>query len=309
MIEKIFNYLEGVKGVDNIAETVLHIMVPRAVVTNQEHSDDPCSPWHDTEFKFLGEVFTLRFLLANGEKVMELMHEGNCIDIPPKASLPPFIIENFFYRFRERIETAIGSMFAINDMRVEDPNGTEIEIHGELVSRKGNKYGAVFYAHVDDETLGCQVYKDGENVAGSKLLKIDGTANSENEIRNCVRNFLEIQDVGIKVGRTPSQVSKELYDKICKTIEGSPIMEIQTHCSREELLENNPGIEKLRDIEGAGGYAVFDILGTDGQVVQLVYSGESDLAALQTGIRGIFAYSQQMNNAAYCVMHDLGIEK
>ena len=309
MIEKIFNYLEGVKGVDNIAETVLHIMVPGAVVTNQEHSDDPCSPWHDTEFKYLGEVFTLRFLLVNGEKVMELMHDGNCIDIPPKASLPSFIIENFFYRFRERIETAIGSMFTINDMRVEDPNGTEIEIHGELVFSKGNKYGAVFYAHVDDETLGCQVYKDGEIVAESKLLKIDGTANSENEIRNCVKNFLEIHEVGIKVGRTPSKLSKELYDKICKTIEGSPIMEIQTHCSRDDLLENNPGIEKLRDIEEAGGYAVFDILGTDGQVVQLAYSGESDLAALQTGIRGIFAYSQQMNNAAYCVMHDLGIEK
>lgn len=309
MIEKIYNYLEGVKGVDAIAENVLHIMVPRCVVTNQEHSDDPCSPWHDTEFKFLGEVFTLRFLLDNGEKVMELIHDGNCIDIPPKASLPAFILENYFYRFRERIETAIGNMFTINDMRVEDPNGTEIEIHGELVSSRGNKYDAVFYPHVDDETLGCQVYKDGEIVAESNLLKIDGTANSENEIRNCVKHFLEIQDVGIRVGRTPSQVSKELYDKICKTIAGSPIMEIQTHCSRDDLLENNLGIEKLRDIEEAGGYAVFDILGPDGQMVQLPYSGESDLAALQTGIRGIFAYSQQMNNAAYCVMHDLGIEK
>ena len=309
MIEKIYNYLEGVKGVDAIAENVLHIMVPRCVVTNQEHSDDPCSPWHDTEFKFLGEVFTLRFLLDNGNKVMELIHDGNCIDIPPKASLPAFIIENFFYRFRERIEAAIGSMFTINDMRVEDPNGTEIEIHGELVSSRGNTYDAVFYPHVDDETLGCQVYKDGEIVAESNLLKIDGTSNSANEIRNCVRNFLEIQDVGIRVGRTPSQVSKELYDKICKTIAGSPIMEIQTHCSRDDLLENNPGIEKLRDIEEAGGYAVFDILGPDGQMIQLPYSGESDLAALQTGIRGIFAYGQQMNNAAYCVMHDLGIEK
>lgn len=309
MIKKIFDYLEGVKEADSLADRVLGIMVPGARVTNQERSDDPCSPWIDTEFKFLGEVFTLRFVLVDGKHIMELIHNGNCMDIPDNASLPQFIIENFFYRFRERIETAIGNMFTINDMRVEDPNGTEIEIHGELVSSKGNKHGVVFYAHVDDETLGCQVYKDGEMVAESNLLKIDGTANSENELRNCVKNCLEIQDVGIKVCRTPSHVSKELYDKICKTIEGSPIMEIQTHCSREELLENNPGIEKLRDIEEAGGYAVFDILGTDGQVVQLPYSGESDLAALQTGIRGIFAYSQQMNNAAYCVMHDLGIEK
>ena len=298
------------KGVDAIAENVLHIMVPRCVVTNQEHSDDPCSPWHDTEFKFLGEVFTLRFLLATGEKVMELIHDGNCIDIPPKASLPAFILENYFYRFRERIETAIGNMFTINDMRVEDPNGTEIEIHGELVSSRGNKYEAVFYPHVDDETLCCQVYKeDGEMVAVANLLKIDGTANSENEIRNCVKNFLEIQDVGIKVGRTARQVSRELYDKICKTIAGSPIMEICTYCSRDDLLENNPGIEKLRDIEEASGYSVFDLMGPNGQMVQLVYSGESDLTALQTGIRGIFAYSQQLNNAAYGVMHDLGIEK
>jgi len=309
MIEKIFNYLEGLKVVDSTAELALRIMVPGAVVTNQEHSDDPSSPWHDTEFKFLGEVFTLRFLLANGDKVMELMHDGNCIDIPPKASLPSFILEHFFYRYRERVEVALGSMFNFEEMRVEDPNGTELGIIGELVSIRGNKYGVVFSVHVDDEKLGCQVFKDGEMVAESNLLSINGRIDSETEIRVYMKDTLEIQDVGIKIGRTPNKVSKELYDKICKTIEGSPIMEIQTHCSREELLENNPGIEKLLDIEEAGGYAVFDIMGTDGQVVQLPYSGESDLAALQTGIRGIFAYSQQLNNAAYCVMHDLGIEK
>lgn len=309
MIEKIYNYLEGVKGVDSIAETVLRIMVPGAVVTNQEHSDDPCSPWHDTEFKYLGEVFTLRFLLVDGAKVMELMHGGDCIDIPSNASMPAFIIENFFKQYRECIETALVGLFKFKETHVEDPNGTEFEIKGELVSEKGNTYDAVFYVHVDDGTLCCEIYKDGEKVAENNQLSVDGRFDGETKIRNCVKNFLEIQDVGIKVCPIPSLVSEELYDKICKTITGSPIMEIQTYCSRKELLENNPGIEKFRDTEEAGGYAVFDIMGANGQVVQLPYSGESDLAALATGIQGLFKYSQQMNNAAYCVMHDLGIEK
>lgn len=312
MIEKIFSYLEGLKGVDVLAEQVLGIMVPGAKVTHHERSDDPSAPWHDTEFKFLGKVFTLRFVVVNGAHVMELMHYGNCIDIPSKASLPSFILENYFHRYRDDVKDALGGMFKFGEMRVNDPNGTEIEIKGELVSNGDNKYDVVFCVHVDDETIGFTIFKDGEVVAKCNQTKIDGTAYFKNKIRNFIKNFWDIQNVGTRSGGPSngvSKVSKELYDRICNTIKGSPITEIQTHCTRKDLLENNPGIDLIRDIEEAGGYAVFDILGTDGQLVQLVYSGESDLQALETGIRGVFVYSQQLNNASYCVMHDLGIEK
>lgn len=318
MIKKIFDYLEGVKDVDGIAERVLGIMVPGARVTNEERSDDPSSPWIDTEFKFLGEVFTLRFVLVDGKHIMELMHNGNCMDIPDNASLPQFIIDGYFYRYQERIETALGEMFEWKESHVEDPNGNELEIKGVLTAPGGTKYDVVFFAHTDNDKLCYRLYSEGECVGESKCFSITGTAKDSGELSRHVREILETQEKGIQVCSaqvcsnhlvTQEIVTQEMYDKICKAIEGTNILEIQTHCSRVSLVANNEGIDKCRDIEEAGGYAVFDIMGPDGQLVQLVYSGPSDLVALETGLRGLFKYSQILNNTVYNMMNVLGIEK
>ena len=313
MIKKIFDYLEGVKGVDGIAERVLGIMVPGAKVTNQERSDDPASPWIDTEFKFLGEVFTLRFVLVDGKHIMELMHNGNCMDIPDNASLPQFIIDHYFYRYQERIEVALGEMFEWKESHVEDPNGTELEIKGVLTAPGGTKYDVVFFAHTDDDTLCYRLYKEGECIGESKCFCIGASAQSQKELREHVREILETQERGIQVGSAQvcsnHLVTQEMYDKICKAIEGTNILEIQTHCDRVSLIANNEGNDKCRDIEEAGGYAVFDLMGPDGKLVQLVYSGPSDLVALETGLRVLFKYSQILNNTVYNMMNVLGIDK
>lgn len=136
-MKRIFSFLKSVKTIDRVAEEVALKMIdrPGAKITNCEASFDTSSPWYDCEFDFLGETFTLRFLVPaiSDQEIVEVMHDGECVDVPlnrRERGLIDFIIENYFGQYRKRVELALGSPFKFLQYAVHDMGSDEFEIKG-----------------------------------------------------------------------------------------------------------------------------------------------------------------------------------
>lgn len=136
-MKQIFSFLKSLKTIDSEAEAVALQMIdrPGAKITNCEASFDKSSPWYDCEFNFLGETFTLRFLVPSStdQEIVEVMHDGECVDIPEdkrEHGLIDFIIEHYFGRYRKRVELALGSQFKFIQYAVHDMRSDEFEIKG-----------------------------------------------------------------------------------------------------------------------------------------------------------------------------------
>lgn len=136
-MNRIFSFLKSVKTIDSVAEAVALQMIdcPGAKITHCEASFDKSAPWYDCEFDFLGETFTLRFFVpsTSNQEIVEVMHDGECVDVPlnrREHGLIDFVIENYFGKYRKRIELALGSPFKFLQYAVHDMDSQEFEIKG-----------------------------------------------------------------------------------------------------------------------------------------------------------------------------------
>lgn len=136
-MKRIFDLLKSIKTIDQTAEEVALQMIdrPGAKITNCEASFEKSSLWYDCEFDFLGETFTLRFLVPSctDQEIVEVMHDGECVDVPEDKrdhNFIDFIIEHYFGRYRKRVELALGSPFKFLQYAVHDMGSGEFEIKG-----------------------------------------------------------------------------------------------------------------------------------------------------------------------------------
>lgn len=181
-MNRIFSFLKSVKTIDSIAEEVALQMIdrPGAKITNCEASFDKSSPWYDCEFDFLGESFILRFFVpsTSNQEIVEIMHDGECTDVPlnrREHGLIDFVIENYFGKYRKRVELALGSPFKFLQYAVHDMGSQEFEIKGSYTVDQDEYIVAVtvrtFETGVDQDgktcaTISAQLFgKRGEELA------------------------------------------------------------------------------------------------------------------------------------------------
>lgn len=166
MMQKVFDFLKMLRTLDKNAEAATKELLPGLEITHQECSFDPSAPWYDCEFKFLGEVFTLRYLVTdkdiNNCCILELIHDGNCIDIPCDADkdIKKFIIDNFFDKYQERIEMVLGEIFFWT--------GTESTQSAESFTVKGTvgndtvgRFNLEVHVHPEQEVAQFDLYDGG----------------------------------------------------------------------------------------------------------------------------------------------------
>lgn len=168
-MKRIFSFLKSVKTIDRVAEEVALKMIdrPGAKITNCEASFDTSSPWYDCEFDFLGETFTLRFLVpaTSDQEIVEVMHDGECTDVPlnrREHGFIDFVIEEYFGQYRKRVELALGSAFKFAQYAVHDMGSQEFEINGS------------YTVDQDEYTLAVTVrtYETGVDQDGKKCATI-----------------------------------------------------------------------------------------------------------------------------------------
>ena len=166
MMQKVFDFLKMLRTLDKNAEAATKELLPGLEITHQECSFDPASPWYDSEFKYLGEVFTLRYLVTdkdiNNCCILELIHDGNCIDIPCDADgdIKKFIIDNFFDRFQERIEVGLGEIFfwTATEATESDKNFT---VKGTVGNDIVGRFDLVVHVRPEKEVAQYDIYDNG----------------------------------------------------------------------------------------------------------------------------------------------------
>lgn len=186
-MKRIFDFLKSVKTIDRVAEEVALKMIdcPGAKITNCEASFDKSSPWYDCEFDFLGETFTLRFLVpsTSNQEIVEVMHDGECTDVPlnrREHGFIDFVIENYFGQYRKRVELALGSPFKFLHYAVHDMGSDEFEIKGSYTVDQDEYIVAVtvrtYETGMDQDgktcaTISAQLFgKRGEELANTNGL-------------------------------------------------------------------------------------------------------------------------------------------
>lgn len=169
MMQKVFDFLKMLRTLDKNAEAATKELLPGLEITHQECSFDPASPWYDCEFKYLGEVFTLRYLVTdkgiNNCCTLELIHDGNCIDIPCDAdnNLRQFILDTHFVSYQHRIEEILGQMFFWTKSEVGESN-EEFEVKGTIGDDTVGLFDIVFYVHPASHSCTFAIFDNGENI-------------------------------------------------------------------------------------------------------------------------------------------------
>lgn len=166
MMQKVFDFLKMLRTLDKNAYNATKELLPGLEITHQECSFGPASPWYDCEFKYLGEVFTLRYLVTdkdiNNCCILELIHDGNCIDIPCDADgdIKKFIIDTFFDRFQERIEMVLGEIFfwTATEATEGDKNFT---VKGTVGDDAVGRFDLVVHVHPEKEVAQYDIYDSG----------------------------------------------------------------------------------------------------------------------------------------------------
>lgn len=166
MMQKVFDFLKMLRTLDKNAEAAAKELLPGLEITHQECSFDPASPWYDCEFKYLGEVFTLRYLVTdkdiNNCCILELIHDGNCIDIPCDADgdIKKFIIDNFFDRFQERIEVGLGEIFFWTATEATESD-TNFTVKGTVGNDIVGRFDLVVHVRPEKEVAQYDIYDNG----------------------------------------------------------------------------------------------------------------------------------------------------
>ena len=166
MMQKVFDFLKMLRTLDKNAEAATKELLPGLEITHQECSFDPSAPWYDCEFKYLGEVFTLRYLVTDKGTdngcILELIHDGKCIDLPCEADsdIKKFIIDNFLYKYQESIEIALGEIFFWIKTEVGDSN-EEFEVKGTIGDDTVGRFDIVFYVHPTSNSCSFDIYDGG----------------------------------------------------------------------------------------------------------------------------------------------------
>lgn len=166
MMQKVFDFLKMLRTLDKTAEAATKELLPGLEITHQECSFDPASPWYDSEFKYLGEVFTLRYLVTDKDIhnccTLELIHDGKCIDLPCEAdsNIKKFIIDTFLYKYQECIEIALGEIFFWIKTEVGDSN-EEFEVKGTIGDDTVGRFDIVFYVHPTSNSCSFDIYDGG----------------------------------------------------------------------------------------------------------------------------------------------------
>lgn len=224
-MNRIFSFLKSIKTIDSVAEEVALQMIdrPGAKIKNCEASFDKSSPWYDCEFDFLGETFTLRFLVpsTSNQEIVEVMHDGECRDVPlnrREHGFIDFVIEEYFGKYRKRVELALGSPFKFLQYAVHDMGSQEFEIKGSYTVDQDEYIVAVtvrtFETGVDQDGKKCaainaQIFgKRGEELADTNgyfnIFSPDG-----------MKGFVEwVNDKVDEIGPDP----REYAENVCKKI-------------------------------------------------------------------------------------------
>ena len=224
-MNRIFSFLKSVKTIDSVAEAVALQMIdrPGAKITHCEASFDKSAPWYDCEFDFLGETFTLRFFVpsTSNQEIVEVMHDGNCVDVPlnrREHGLIDFVIENYFGKYRKRVELALGSPFKFLQYAVHDMGSQEFEIKGSYTVDQDEYIVAVtvrtYDTGVDQDgktcaTVSAQLFgKRGEELADTNgffnIFSPDG-----------MKGFVEWVNAKVdEIGPDP----REYAENVCKKI-------------------------------------------------------------------------------------------
>lgn len=168
-MQKVFDFLKMLRTLDKNAEAATKELLPGLEITHQECSFDPSAPWYDSEFKYLGEVFTLRYLVTDKGTdngcILELIHDGKCIDLPCEAdsNIKKFIIDTFFGIFQERIEVTLGPMFFWTKTEVGESN-EEFEVKGTIGDDTVGFFDIVFYVHPASHSCTFAIFDNGEQI-------------------------------------------------------------------------------------------------------------------------------------------------
>ena len=176
MMQKVFDFLKMLRTLDKTAETATKELLPGLEITHQECSFDPASPWYDSEFKYLGEVFTLRYLVTdngiNNCCILELIHDGNCMDIPCEAdsNIKQFIIANFFDQFQERIETVLGEIFFWTATEPTE-SAESFTVKGTVGNDTVGRFNLEVHVHPEQEVAQFDLY-DGKTWVNACLTDI-----------------------------------------------------------------------------------------------------------------------------------------
>lgn len=224
-MKRIFSFLKSVKTIDSEAEAATLQMIdrPGAKITHCEASFDTSSPWYDCEFDFLGETFTLRFLVpsTSNQEIVEVMHDGECRDVPlnhREHGFIDFVIEEYFSQYRKRVELALGSPFKFTQYAVHDMGSQEFEINGSYTVDQDEYTIAVtvrtYDTGVDQNgkkcaTISAQIFgKRGEELANTNgffnIFSPDG-----------IKGFVEwVNDKVDETGPDP----REYAENVCKKI-------------------------------------------------------------------------------------------
>lgn len=162
----VFDFLNMLRAIDKNAEAATKELLPGIKITNQECSFDPSAPWYDCEFKYLGETFALRYLVTDKGCLLELLHDGTCVDIPSESvgnNIKQFILDTVFVSYQHRIEEILGKMFYWT--RTE-PGETdeEFEVKGTVGDDTVGRFDIVFYVHPTSNTCTFELYDNGENI-------------------------------------------------------------------------------------------------------------------------------------------------
>lgn len=169
MMQKVFDFLKMLRVLHKNAEAATNELLPGIEITYKDCSFDPASPWYDCEFKYLGKSFTLRYLVTdkdiNNCCILELIHDGNCIDIPCDADgdIKKFIIDNFFDRFQERIEMVLGEMFFW--LGTESTKSADsFTVKGTVGNDTVGRFNLEVHVRPENETAQFDIYDGGTKV-------------------------------------------------------------------------------------------------------------------------------------------------
>lgn len=226
MMQKVFDFLQMLRALDKNAEAATKELLPGLEITHQVCSFDPSAPWYDCDFKYLGEVFTLRYLVTDKGCILELFHDGDCVDIPRETvgnNIKQFIIDTFFGIFQERIEVILGKTFFWTKTEVGDSN-EEFEVKGTIGDDTVGRFDIVFYVHPTSNSCNFAIFDNGENVY---------THEHEIPLDDPSRTLLKLE-VSPVIVRFTSKEPHNIYDYTRKAIE--KIFDFTDGAERDDIV-------------------------------------------------------------------------
>lgn len=215
MMQKVFDFLKMLRTLDKNAEAATQELLPGLEITHQECSFDPASPWYDSEFKYLGETFTLRYLVTdkgiNNCCILELIHDGNCMDIPCEAdgNIKQFIIANFFDQFQERIETVLGEIFFWTATEPTE-SAESFTVKGTVGNDTVGRFTLEVHVHPEQEVAQFDLY-DGNTWAEACLTDIPLGA-GDNQLYTAVKEAVDKLMANNPI--TPGEYTRLAIEKI-----------------------------------------------------------------------------------------------